>query len=149
MAPGDVEALHDHPAATDVAIIPMTTDVPSYLAAADAVFCMGGYNTTCEVLALAVPAVVVPRTTPRLEQLMRAQRLADRGLLHWLHPHGLTPRVVAGALAYVADTPHDDLLERMTSLDRTGVHVTALLLSELLSHPMTFPFAEDAAHAIN
>jgi predicted glycosyltransferase len=149
MASNDVEALRDHPAAADVAIIPMVTDVPSYLAAADAVFCMGGYNTTCEVLALAVPAVIVPRTTPRLEQLMRAQRLADRGLLHWLHPDGLTPRVVAGALAYVADTPQGDLRERMTSLARTGVRATALLLSELLSRPTTFPPAEEAAHAIN
>jgi predicted glycosyltransferase len=147
MAASDVEALRTHPAAADVAIIPMATDVPSYLAAADAVFCMGGYNTTCEVLALAVPAVIVPRTTPRLEQLMRAQRLAGRGLVHWLHPDGLTPRVVAGALAYVADTPQDDLLERMTSLARTGVHTAALWLSELLSRPTTFPPAEKAAHA--
>jgi predicted glycosyltransferase len=148
MAASDVEAPRDHPAAANVVIIPMATDVPSYLAAADAVFCMGGYNTTCEVLALAVPAVVVPRTAPRLEQLMRAQRLAERGLLHWLHPDGLTPRVVAGALAYVADTPQDDLLGRMTSIARTGVHTTALLLSELLSRATTFPLAEEATRAI-
>lgn len=64
MAAGDVEAVRAHPGAADVEIIRMTTDVPSYLAAADAVFCMGGYNTTCEVLALGVPAVIVPRTTP-------------------------------------------------------------------------------------
>jgi predicted glycosyltransferase len=148
MAASDVGALRNHPAATDVAIIRMAMDVPSYLAAGNAVFCMGGYNTTCEVLALAVPAVVVPRTTPRLEQLMRAQRLAERGLVHWLHPDGLTPRVVAGALAYVADTPQDDLLGRMTSIARTGVHTTALLLSELLSRATTFPLAEEAARAI-
>jgi predicted glycosyltransferase len=147
MAPNDVETLRNHPAAADVAIIRMATDVPSYLAAADAVFCMGGYNTTCEVLGLTVPAVIVPRTSPRLEQLMRAQRLADRGLVHWLHPDGLTPRVVAGALAYVADTPQDDLLGRMTSLAHTGVHTTALLLSELLSRATTFPLAEQAARA--
>jgi predicted glycosyltransferase len=148
MGSGDVEALRDHPAAADVAIIRMVTDVPSYLAAADAVFCMGGYNTTCEVLALAVPAVIVPRTTPRLEQLMRAQRLAGRGLVHWLHPDGLTPRVVAGALAYAADTPQDDLLRRMTLLAHRGVHTTALLLSELLPGATTFPLAKEAARAI-
>ena len=113
----------------------------------DAVLCMGGYNTTCEVLGLAVPAVIVPRMTPRLEQLMRARRLADRGLVHWLHPEGLTPRVVAGALAYVADTPKDDLLARMGSLAHTGVHTTARLLSELLSGATTSPLAEQAARA--
>jgi len=148
MASDDVEALRNHPATADVAIIRMVTDVPSYLAAADAVFCMGGYNTTCEVLALAVPAVIVPRTSPRLEQLMRARRLADRGLVRWLHPVGLAPRVVAGALAYAADTPQDELLRRMTSLAHTGVHSTALLLSELLSRTTAFPLAKEAARAI-
>ncbi len=147
MASNEVEALRNHPSAADVAIIRMATDVPSYLAAADAVLCMGGYNTTCEVLALAVPAVIVPRTTPRLEQLMRAQRLADRGLLHWLHPDDLTPSVVAEAIGHVADTPQDNLLQRMTSLAHTGVHTTALLLSELLSRATTFPLAEEAARA--
>jgi predicted glycosyltransferase len=108
---------------------------------------MGGYNTTCEVLGLAVPAVIVPRMTPRVEQLMRAQRLADRGLVHWLHPDGLTPRVVAGALAYVADTPQDDLAERMSSLAHAGVHTTAVLLSELLPPAAAFPSAKETVHA--
>ena len=143
MASADVEALRGHPAAAgdDVAVIPMATDVPSYLAAADAVFCMGGYNTTCEVLALAVPAVIVPRTTPRREQLMRARLLAERGLVHWLHPDGLTPRVVAGAIAFVADTPQDDLQEQMETLAHTGVQTTAALLSDLLTGTTTIPFA--------
>jgi predicted glycosyltransferase len=148
MTSGEVEALRSNPAAANVSVIRMVTDVPSYLAAADTVFCMGGYNTICEVLGLALPAVVVPRTRPRLEQLMRAQRLADRGLVHWLHPEGLSPRLVAGALASVADTPRDDLLGRMTSLAHDGVHTTALLLSELLSGPTVLPLVSQAEHAI-
>src|SRR5262249_37266294 len=149
MTPGEVEALRGHPAAANVAIIRMVTDVPSYLAAADTVFCMGGYNTPCEVLGLAAPAVIVPRTRPRLEQLMRAQRLADRGLVHWLHPEGLSPRVVAGALACVGDMPQDDLRGRMTSLAHDGVHTTALLLSELLSGASVLPLVRQADHAIS
>ena len=148
MSPADVGALRDHPAAANVEIIEMTTDVPAYLAAADAVLSMGGYNTVCEILGLAVPAVIVPRTSPRLEQLMRAQRLADRGLVHWLHPDGLSPRVVAGALAYVADTPREDLRERMLSLAHGGVDKTAVMLSELLSYTGTSPITGKAAHAI-
>lgn len=80
---------------------------------------------------------------------MRAQRLADRGLLHWLHPDGLTPRVVAGALACVADTPQDDLLEKMATLARTGVRTTAAWLSEMLSGSNAFPPAQEAARAIH
>jgi len=147
MSPGDVAALRDHPAAGDVTIIEIATDVPDYLAAADTVLCMGGYNTVCEVLGLAVPAVIVPRTSPRLEQLMRAQRLANRGLLYWLHPVSLNPHVVAGALAYVADTPREDLRARMTPLAHAGVDTTAVLLSELLSHG-TVPRHEEVAGAI-
>ena len=147
MAAHDVRALRAHPAADATAIITMTTDVPSYLAAADAVFCMGGYNTTCEVLALRVPAVIVPRTSPRLEQLMRARRLADRGLLHWLHPDGLTPRVVAGALAYVADTPQTDLRARMDQLAHHGVSTSARLLSDLLPPALAGVHPEGAVRA--
>src|SRR5205807_2062247 len=36
-------------------------DIPSHLAASDAVLCMGGYNTLCEVLSVNASAVVVPR----------------------------------------------------------------------------------------
>jgi predicted glycosyltransferase len=133
MATQNVEELQAHAPACDVAVIRMAADVPRYLAAADAVLCMGGYNTTCEVLALRVPAVIVPRTQPRLEQMMRAQALAPRGLLHWLHPDGLTPRVVAGALAYVADTPQHDLHIQMSGLAHTGVHTAAQAITDLLS----------------
>jgi predicted glycosyltransferase len=147
MSPSEVASLRDHPAAGDVAIIEMATDVPDYLAAADTVLCMGGYNTVCEVLGLAVPAVIVPRTSPRLEQLMRAEHLADRGLVHWLHPGTLSPRVVAGALAYVADTPREELRARLPLLAHTGVDVTAGLLSDLLSRGR-LPRHEEATGAI-
>jgi predicted glycosyltransferase len=133
MAEDAVAELRRHPDSDGVLVIRMTSDLPGYLAAADVAFCMGGYNTTCEVLALGVPAVIVPRITPRLEQLMRARRLAERGLVHWLHPDGLTPRVVAGALSYVAGTPRDDLRDRLATVAHQGVATTAQRLSELLS----------------
>ena len=48
---------------------------------------MGGYNTFCEVLSRNKPCVMVPRTKPRQEQLIRASRAAELGLvtclLHW------------------------------------------------------------------
>lgn len=55
---------------------------PEYLiAGARAVVCMGGYNTFCEVLSFDKPALMVPRTEPREEQLVRAQRAAALGLV--------------------------------------------------------------------
>lgn len=132
MSRADVDALRRHAPACGVRLVPVAEDVPSYLAAADAVLCMGGYNTTCEVLSLAVPAVVVPRIRPRLEQLMRAQLLSRRGLVHWLHPEGLSPRVVAGALDCVASTPRAELARHLDAVAHRGVQRAAETLSELL-----------------
>lgn len=68
-----------------------TDDLPSYLGAADAIVSMGGYNAICEILSLGRPAIVVPRTTPRTEQLIRASILSGRGLVRMLHPSDLAP----------------------------------------------------------
>ncbi|MFL5662147.1 MAG: ATP-binding cassette domain-containing protein [Ktedonobacteraceae bacterium] len=47
-------------------------------AAADLVVSMAGYNTVCELLALGQRTLLVPRFTPRKEQLVRATLLAER-----------------------------------------------------------------------
>jgi len=56
---------------------------------------MGGYNTVCEALSFRKRALVVPRVTPRREQLIRAERFRDHGLLDVLHPHALAPDVLS------------------------------------------------------
>ncbi|MGF1626011.1 MAG: glycosyltransferase family protein [Alphaproteobacteria bacterium] len=45
---------------------------------------MGGYNTFCEVLSFDKPAVLVPRTRPRMEQFIRAERAQRLGLVRML-----------------------------------------------------------------
>jgi predicted glycosyltransferase len=52
---------------------------------------MGGYNTTVELLAARKSALIVPRVEPRVEQLIRAERLSDLGLVEMIHPNDLTP----------------------------------------------------------
>jgi predicted glycosyltransferase/nucleoside-diphosphate-sugar epimerase len=130
MATDDVERLRQ--ASTGVPVIRMVDDLPSYLAAADAVVCMGGYNTTCEVLALAVPAVIIPRVRPRQEQLMRAERLSARGLLRWMHPTGLTPHALAENMDAVAGQPRGELAARIGSIAHRGVQTAAQHLAALL-----------------
>ncbi len=49
-------------------------------AAAGGVLQMGGYNTTFEALAAGARPIIVPRRTPRREQVIRASRLAALGL---------------------------------------------------------------------
>jgi predicted glycosyltransferase len=54
------------------------------LAAADVVVSMGGYNTICELLSFGTAAVIIPRETPRKEQLIRAEILHRQGLIEYI-----------------------------------------------------------------
>jgi predicted glycosyltransferase len=66
-------------------------DLADRLGTADALVCMGGYNTLAEALVRGTPTVCVPRVRPRTEQLIRARAFARLGLLHVLEPDELTP----------------------------------------------------------
>jgi predicted glycosyltransferase len=48
------------------------------------VVAMGGYNTFCEILSFGKPALIVPRTAPRWEQFLRAERASRLGLVRML-----------------------------------------------------------------
>lgn len=72
-------------------LVDFTPDMMSYLNAADLIISMGGYNTFCEILSLNKQAIIVPRVKPRLEQLIRAERFSDLGLVRMLHPDELSP----------------------------------------------------------
>jgi predicted glycosyltransferase len=64
------------------------------LKAADLVVAMAGYNTTCELLELKRRTLLVPRTVPRQEQLLRSKLLAQHGLVDMLHPDDLRPEIL-------------------------------------------------------
>src|SRR5258707_3108192 len=71
----------------------------SVLVRAAGVVAMGGYNTFCEILSFDKPALIVPRTTPRLEQFIRAARAQELGLASMLVDDGeTTPEAMAEAL---------------------------------------------------
>ncbi len=52
---------------------------------------MGGYNTFCEILSFDKPSLIVPRTAPRMEQLLRARRAEALGLASMLVADGDRP----------------------------------------------------------
>ncbi|MFO1170469.1 MAG: glycosyltransferase [Hyphomicrobiaceae bacterium] len=52
------------------------------------VVAMGGYNTFCEILSYDKPALIVPRSRPRLEQKIRAERMQQLGLVRMLDDDG-------------------------------------------------------------
>ena len=74
------------------------------IAGAKAVVAMGGYNTYCEILSFDKPALIVPRVAPRQEQLIRAKRAAELGLIEMLLPEEADDAVrFAAALKVLPD----------------------------------------------
>jgi predicted glycosyltransferase len=67
--------------------------------------CLGGYNTFCEILSLKKRSLIVPRVTPRAEQLLRAQAATGLGLAQTLDPSRLTPETLAEALVHLPEQP--------------------------------------------
>lgn len=77
-----------------VRVVEFRPDMENLIRGAGAVVAMGGYNTTTELLASRKRALIVPRVEPRVEQLIRAERLAGLGLIDMIHPHELTPELM-------------------------------------------------------
>ena len=75
------EACEGHPY---LEILEFDNRMEDRIAGAKAVVAMGGYNTYCEILSFDKPALIVPRTQPREEQLIRATRAAELGLVSML-----------------------------------------------------------------
>lgn len=64
--------------------LPFHPRMEQLIGAADLVISMGGYNTICEILSQHTPALIIPRETPRKEQLIRAEKLTEQGLIDYL-----------------------------------------------------------------
>lgn len=109
----------------NVHFLDFTDDMPGYIGAADAVISMGGYNTVCETMSLRRPTLIVPRVSPRKEQLIRASFLNDHGYVDMIHPGELEPRSLTKAAfrllerggETIPDLPLQGLTNMVTELD--------------------------------
>jgi predicted glycosyltransferase len=72
-------------------VIEFTSEPSGLVERADRIVAMGGSNTVSEILSYQKAALIVPRISPRREQLIRAERLSALGLVNMLHPDELTP----------------------------------------------------------
>lgn len=85
MAPGQQQIFHDRCARIEqLEIIEFDNHIELLMARAQAIIAMGGYNTFCEILSFDKKAIIVPRSVPRKEQLIRAQRASKIGLVSML-----------------------------------------------------------------
>lgn len=64
--------------------LPFHPQMEQLIRAADLVISMGGYNTICEILSQQTPSLIIPRETPRKEQLIRAEKLTKQGLIDYI-----------------------------------------------------------------
>ena len=90
-----------------VATLNFESRLDRLLREARGVVAMGGYNTFCEILSLDKPAVIAPRTRPRLEQRIRAEAAERLGLARMLDAErdGDGPEVMAAAIHGLATQP--------------------------------------------
>ena len=119
-------------------VLAFHADVPGLMRASSLVVAMGGYNTLCEIVAAGRPAVIVPRARPRLEQHIRAQAFAARGLVEMVPADEVTPARLAAAVerALLQGSPPAAIHQRWNGngLPRIAGHIADLLSSHSRLH---------------
>lgn len=127
-------------------VVDFVDGAAALLQRADRVVSMGGYNTLTEILTHRASSLVVPRSTPRQEQLIRARRFSSLGLVDALHPDRLTPAALTEWLWQDEVAPRKGhRMVDMSGLDRLPDLVAGLLASKLeLPRELVTVSGEDA-----
>ena len=116
-------------APADVAVERFRPDFTELLRGARLSISQGGYNTLMEVLDAGLRAVVVPYAGGlETEQTLRANLLADRGLVEVVGEDALGADSLAAAVERALDRPRP---VRRAELDTSGATATAAALREL------------------
>ena len=104
MPPAEQQEFHERcDRLANVEILTFDSHIELLMQKAVGIVAMGGYNTFCEILTLDKPALIVPRSVPRQEQLIRAERAVRLGLASMLDPAGeRDARLMAAALRDLA-----------------------------------------------
>jgi predicted glycosyltransferase len=132
MAQRKRRALHRAARNGRLTLVEFTPDLVSYLAAADLVVSMAGYNTTCEILSLGKRALFIPRVQVRAEQRMRAERLSAQGMAHMLLPDDLTPERLMDKVQASRAAPDPTVTLDMNGLPRVSEAIANLLANKSL-----------------
>ena len=118
--------------------LPFHSRLEELMQAADLVISMGGYNTICEILTQQTPALIIPRETPRQEQLIRAQCLKKEALIDYIGWHEITPQRLREKIFSILDnTEHYE--EAMASFELTGLDTMLKRLKFLRTQNENYP----------
>jgi predicted glycosyltransferase len=108
-------------------------DSPSYIAAADLVITMAGYNTSVEILRMKTPAILIPRAGPSAEQRTRARLFAEKHWVDMIDPDELTPETLAACISSHLRHPNGLKPTALPNLSGAAVaakHTLAVLASK-------------------
>ncbi len=92
------------------------------LAAADVVVSMAGYNTLCELLSLGTISLIIPRETPRKEQLIRARILHGQHLVDYIPWSECSPEMMRRKVFNLLENP-GPYREAIARFNMTGIEV--------------------------
>ncbi|VAW95634.1 Mlr3248 protein [hydrothermal vent metagenome] len=96
---------------------------------ADYVIAMGGYNVVSEILSFEKHALIVPRTTPRHEQRLRAERLKTLGIIDVVLPDQLTPERLSAWMENASRYPSTPSVH--AQIDFSGLSRLPALVNEI------------------
>lgn len=133
--------IHSKGLSEQVKISRFHSNIPRLLQGADAVVAMAGYNSCMEILQSRVPAIFLPRSFPRKEQLIRARRLQELGLgtcVEELDPLKLRA-AVERALLPAERKPNTN------SIPLDGIDGLCAIITRLLTGPQRRPVPQRAA----
>jgi predicted glycosyltransferase len=118
--------------------ITFEANMENLMAQAAGIVAMGGYNTFCEILSFDKPALIVPRTEPRLEQFIRASRAQALGLTRMLDVgDDISAERMAAALRALPTQPRPSKVRIPGLLD--GLELIGDLVDRWLDHPHAPP----------
>ncbi|CAA6809264.1 MAG: Mlr3248 protein [uncultured Thiotrichaceae bacterium] len=105
-----------------VSMITFSPNLEYLLFNAKAIVAMGGYNTFCEILSFDKPALIIPRSKPRKEQLIRATKAKALNLVSMIDPaEGRETDKMISALRVLSKQPSPSLAtyeEYISGLDK-------------------------------
>jgi len=111
----------------NVKLVPFDPDYAAVVRAADVVVSMGGYNSVVEAVSFGKRPVIVPRLPGALEQKLRAEGFARRGLAQMVSPESLSAATLWAAI----DAELERSVSVPNSLNLDGVTTIASALADL------------------
>jgi len=128
----EIDEISERAKKLDVRIREFYKRMEEILAAADLVVSMGGYNTVCEILTQGTPSLIIPRETPRKEQLIRAQVLSRQNMVDYIPWNSFTPQSLRSKVFKLLEQP-EPYQEAIAQFRLTGLDIISQRLKEFRS----------------